>query len=141
MVTASDCSPSLVTSKPLMAPHSPPTTRALTTATGMFPECCQTNPNVQLDRAAVDETERSISPAMIKNVIENEISMISPMLWMRNVMLLVVRNFSFQKLPMISVSTASTGTNLSHPNRPKGFIVGHRYVRIDRDATSRFGRH
>ena len=83
----------------------------------MLPECCQTNPNVQLDNAAVDDTERSISPAMIRNVIENAINMISPMLWMRNVMLLVVMNLSFQKLPMTSVSTASTGTNLSHPRR------------------------
>src|SRR3954470_23558132 len=141
MVTASDCSPSLVTNKPLMAPHNPPTTNALSTATGMFPECSQTNPNVQLDRAAVDDTERSISPAMIKNVIEHAISMISAMLWMRNVMLLVVRNFSFQKLPMISVSTASTGTNLSHPRRPEDFIVVRRDVRSGHDEASRCGRH
>ena len=96
-MTASDCRPSLVTRRPLIAPHTTPTISPLATARGRFPECCHTNPNVQLDRAAVDDTDRSISPAMIRNVMENAISMISPMLWIRNVMLLAVRNLSFQR--------------------------------------------
>ena len=76
--------------------------------------CCQQKPSEQLDNAAVDDTDRSISPAMISSVIEKAISMISPTLWIRNVMFPVVRKFSFWKLPTISVTTTSTGTNLSH---------------------------
>ncbi len=70
----------------------------------------------------MDETDRSISPAMISSVIENEISMISAMLWIRNVMFPVVRKFSFWKLPTISVVTASTGTNRSHLKCDTRFI-------------------
>ena len=70
-----------------MAPQTTPVRIAMTTASGRLPVCCQQKPSEQLDSAAVDETDRSISPAMISNVIENAISMISPMLWIRNVML------------------------------------------------------
>lgn len=79
MVTASDGSPSRVTSSPLNAPAARPTT-AITTKIAIIGQCLSHRyPSRQLDMPRVDATDRSISPLMMISVIGSAMIAISPL--------------------------------------------------------------
>ncbi len=69
IVTASEGSPTTVTSRPLMAPPTAPASSAINAATGIGSPASNITPNSTLLRPAMLATDRSISPVMITIVI------------------------------------------------------------------------
>src|SRR5580658_7225027 len=105
MVTASDGSPTRVTSRPLNAPAARPTI-AMTTKMAIIGQCLlHRNPSRQLDMPSVDETDRSISPLMMINVIGSAMIAISPLDRPRLNRLLLVRKFDEAATPATPMIT------------------------------------
>ncbi len=105
MVTASDGSPSRVTSRPLKAPAARPTS-AMTTKMAIIGQClAHRNPSRQLAMPRVDETDRSISPLMMISVMGSAMIAISPLERPRLNRLLLVRKSGEAAVPMIPMIT------------------------------------
>lgn len=77
MVTASEGSPTRVTSQPFSSPPAAPANRQMGTISSNAKPACQSEPASALDSPSIDATERSTCPATTSRVIGRAISAIS----------------------------------------------------------------
>src|SRR6516164_10017880 len=113
MVTASEGSPSRVTSRPFTAPAARPTT-ATRAKMPIIGQCfSHRTPSRALHRPRMDATDRSISPLMMISVIGRVMIAISPLDRPTLKMLLLVRNCDETDAPTIPMITTSTARPVS----------------------------
>src|SRR5580700_8806701 len=113
IVTASDGRPSLVISRPLMAPATTPTSKMTTKMTSIDQCLFQRNPSSALDMPMIEATERSISPLMMMSVIGRAMIAISPDCRPRLKRLLLVRNSDEVETPSTPMATTTTARPVS----------------------------
>ena len=106
MVTASDGSPTLVTSRPLTSPPRAPTATAMVAATGIESPDWKSSPSSTLLSPTMLPTDRSMSPVMMTAAIGNAMSSTVAMSRKRNVIVMGVANFG----------TASDATTRTTPS-------------------------
>src|ERR1700759_5212780 len=108
MVTASDGSPTRVTSSPLSRPPSAPTTATITKISRIGSLCRYSTPSRALDIPSIDSTDRSISPLMMIRAIGSVMIAISPVVRPRLKKLFDDRNCGETLLPNSTIATTTT---------------------------------
>src|SRR6266487_751110 len=124
MVTASEGSPSLVTSRPLTRPAARPSSTRTAKMASIGQCLAHRNPSSALDMPSVDATERSISPLMTISVMGSAMIAISPDVTSMLKMFPLVRNCAGPPR-----SGADTGTPSSQGGRQP-----HRDQPVQRDG-------
>src|SRR5216683_1853514 len=135
MVTASDGSPSRVTSRPLTAPAAAPATATTAKMASIGQPWLHRNPSRALDMPSVDATDRSISPLMTISVIGNVMIAISPLDRPRLKKLLPVRNCGDAAAPITTMITTTTARPDSH-RRARENCARERWARSPRGVFS-----
>ena len=92
MVTASEGSPSLVTSRPLNRPAARPSSTRTAKMASIGQCLAHRYPSSALDMPSVDATDRSISPLMMMSVMGSAMIAISPVVTSMLKMFPLVRN-------------------------------------------------
>src|SRR6201996_5885758 len=114
MVTASDGSPTRVTSSPLSRPPSAPTTATITKISRIGSLCRYSTPSRALDIPSIDSTDRSISPLMMIRAIGSVMIAISPVVRPRLKKLFDDRNSGETLLPKMTIAITTTTSPVSH---------------------------
>src|SRR5829696_1386140 len=113
MVTARDGRPKRVTSTPLKAPHSAPTTRQIGMISSIGSPAFHSDAVTALDSASTEATERSISAAMITSASGSAISATSEKSSEPVVKESVVRNSDEIPWPTLTVTRISPSSSAS----------------------------
>src|SRR6185437_13271273 len=116
MVTTIEGSFSPVTSQPLNAPQSSPTSAPMATRPGVSTPICAAAPISVEASAMMPATEMSISPAMIRSAIGKAISAFSVKLKVASLSENGSRKYGEAKQLMTKITTATTSSRLSQLN-------------------------
>src|SRR6185437_15924504 len=113
IVTASEGSPTRVTSRPLISPARMPTRATTTKMASMGHPLAHRKPSSALDIPRIEATDRSISPLMMISVMGSAMIAISPAVTAVLKKLPVVRNLGDDIAPKITMAMTSSPSPLS----------------------------
>src|SRR5215469_7737680 len=114
MVTASEGSPSLVTSRPLNRPAARPSSTRTAKMASIGQCLAHRNPSSALDMPRMDATDRSISPLMMMSVIGSAMIATSPEVTPRLNRFEAVRKSGETAMPNAKIATTTSARPVSH---------------------------